>query len=318
MRLRSGHTFHPIDFKHLAFRKVIDTYNLYLYLGFLISLTWGQANFVTSPLCQWAKIQIVPTEWLWVRTTSIFHYHVFLGYYWCPTCKILLRPGSLDPIYARGQIFKVNLTGSKLMSFDPSWREKRNGAKIIALSWLGQKLFTFFFTLAEIWWHVSERAFQELSNVFFRFFITIIVTELARKTRKTVLFCQNGQHFENSTLFDLEGVGLIKFWKLEKILLRTVAVARAYTFLEVRSRDSTWWPDLMWPRHKNFTTDVKLINEKVCQVWLRCSLSFSSYPRKTTGGGAKWPPPPPGRRLNGWFRVVYTSYLSQNFYLFHE
>ena len=92
--------------------------------------------------------------------------------------------------------------------------------------------------------------------------------------------------------------GLIKFWKLEKILLRTVAVARAYTFLEVRSRDSIWWPDLMWPRHKNFTTDVKLINEKVCQVWLRCSLSFSSYPRKTTGGGPKWPPPPPpGRRL---------------------
>ena len=59
--------------------------------------------------------------------------------------------------------------------------------------------------------------------------------------------------------------GLIKFWKLEKILLRTVAVARAYTFLEVRSRDSNWWPDLMWPRHQNFTTDVKLINEKVCQ-----------------------------------------------------
>ena len=88
--------------------------------------------------------------------------------------------------------------------------------------------------------------------------------------------------------------GLIKFWKLEKILLRTVAVARVYTFLEVRSRDSTWWPDLMWPQHKNFTTDVKLINEKLCQVWLRCSLSFSSYPRKTTGGPI-WPPP--GRRL---------------------
>ena len=92
--------------------------------------------------------------------------------------------------------------------------------------------------------------------------------------------------------------GLIKFWKLEKILLRTVAVARAYTFLEVRSRDSTWWPDLMWPRHKNFTTDVKLINEKVCQVWLRCSLSFLSYLRKTTGGGAKWPPPPTRAKVN--------------------
>ena len=88
--------------------------------------------------------------------------------------------------------------------------------------------------------------------------------------------------------------GLIKFWKIEKILL-TVAVARAYTFLEVKSRDSTWWPDLMWPRHKNFTTDVKLINEKVCQVWLRCSLSFSSYPRKNTGGAKMTPPP--GRRL---------------------
>ena len=103
--------------------------------------------------------------------------------------------------------------------------------------------------------------------------------------------------------------GLIKFWKFEKILLRTVAVARAYTFLEVRSRDSTWWPDLMWPRHKNLTTDVKLINEKVCQVWLRCSLSFSSYPRKTTGGGQNDPPPPPGRRLRSnwagdWFWVL--------------
>ena len=96
--------------------------------------------------------------------------------------------------------------------------------------------------------------------------------------------------------------GLIKFWKLEKILSRTVAVAWAYTFLEVRSRDSTWWPDLMWPRHKNFTTDVKLINEKVCQVWLRCSLSFSSYPRKTTGGQND--PPPPGRRLT-WHLLGY-------------
>ena len=97
--------------------------------------------------------------------------------------------------------------------------------------------------------------------------------------------------------------GLIKFWKLEKILLRTVAVARAYTFLEVRSRDSTWWPDQMWPRHKNYSTDVKLISEKVCQVWLRCSLSFSSYPRKTTGGGQN-DPPPPGRRLRSSHREL--------------
>ena len=70
------------------------------------------------------------------------------------------------------------------------------------------------------------------------------------------------------------------------------------------SRDSTCWPDLMWPRHKNFTTDVKLINEKVRQVWLRCSLSFSSYPRQTTGG-PKWPPPPPGRRLTAQSRLKW-------------
>ena len=102
--------------------------------------------------------------------------------------------------------------------------------------------------------------------------------------------------------------GLIKFWKLEKILLRTVAVARAYTFLEVRSRDSTWWPDLMWPRHKNFTTDVKLINEKVCRVWLRCSFSFSSYPRKTTGGGgAKWPPPTRAKVKENFKALFYHS-----------
>ena len=33
-------------------------------------------------------------------------------------------------------------TGSKLISFAPSGREKRNGAKIIAVTWLETKLFT--------------------------------------------------------------------------------------------------------------------------------------------------------------------------------
>ena len=51
-----------------------------------------------------------------------------------------------------------------------------------------------------------ERVFQELSNAFFRFFIAIIVTELARKNRKTALFCQNGQHFRNSTLLNMKGL----------------------------------------------------------------------------------------------------------------
>ena len=47
-----------------------------------------------------------------------------------------------------------------------------------------------------------------------------------------------------------------------------------------------------------FTADVKLINEKVCQVWLRCSPSFSSYPRKTTGG-------PTRAKVNEWLSVFW-------------
>ena len=41
---------------------------------------------------------------------------------------------------------------------------------------------------------------------FFRFFIAIIVTELARKNRRAVLFCQNGQHFGNSTFLTMKGL----------------------------------------------------------------------------------------------------------------
>ena len=54
------------------------------------------------------------------------------------------------------------------------------------------------------------------------------------------------QVIDISKIRDIQVVGtsaLIKFWKLEKILLRTVAVARAQTFLEVRSRGSAWWPE---------------------------------------------------------------------------
>ena len=106
--------------------------------------------------------------------------------------------------------------------------------------------------------------------------------------------------------------GLIKFWKLEKLLLRTVAVARAHTFLEVRSRDSTWWPDLMWPRHKNFTTiDLRKKNwsdkknnwsDKIDQWKGMPSLVtllpfvFELSSKNHRGGGGKMNPPP-GRRL---------------------
>ena len=52
----------------------------------------------------------------------------------------------------------------------------------------------------------QRKTLQELSDVFIRFFIAIIVTDLARKNKKTVLFYQNGQNFGNSTFFNLEGI----------------------------------------------------------------------------------------------------------------
>ena len=90
--------------------------------------------------------------------------------------------------------------------------------------------------------------------------------------------------------------GLIKFWKLEKILLRTVAVARAYTFLEVRSLDSTWWPDLMWPRHKNFTTDVNWSMKRYAKFSYAAPFRFRVIHKKPQGGGQN-DPPTLGRRL---------------------
>ena len=73
--------------------------------------------------------------------------------------------------------------------------------------------------------------------------------------------------------------------------------------------DSTWWPDLMWPRHKNFTTDVKLIDGKLYQVWLRCSYSFPSYWQKTTRG-AKMTPPPTRAKVN--LRSIFYLDLSRS------
>ena len=68
LRLRSGHTRYPIGFKPSVFHKMTDTYNLY------ISDFWYLRPEVRS--ISWphhyksmAKIQIVPIEWLCVRTT---------------------------------------------------------------------------------------------------------------------------------------------------------------------------------------------------------------------------------------------------------
>ena len=71
LRLRSGHIRYPIGFKPSAFHKVIDTYNLYILDFFYIChQRSGQFRDLTI-ISQWAKIQIVPTEWLGMRQNHL-------------------------------------------------------------------------------------------------------------------------------------------------------------------------------------------------------------------------------------------------------
>ena len=67
LRLRSGHTRCLIGFKPSVFHKMIDTYNLYISDFWYL---WPEVRSISWPhQSQWAKIQIVPIEWLCVRTT---------------------------------------------------------------------------------------------------------------------------------------------------------------------------------------------------------------------------------------------------------
>ena len=144
-RLRSGHTRYPIGFKPSAFHKVVDTYNLYIsdfwYLSSEVrSISWPHhyKSMGKKSICSY---------WMIMRQNHlILHNHVLLGYSLCSKCKILLRspgsPGSPWPIDALRANFEVDLTGSKLISFAPSRREKRNGAKIIAVTWLEKKSYS--------------------------------------------------------------------------------------------------------------------------------------------------------------------------------
>ena len=62
-RLRSGHTSYPIGFKPSAFHKVVDTYNFLSRILYIYDQRSGQFRDFTI-IGQWAKIQIVPFEWL--------------------------------------------------------------------------------------------------------------------------------------------------------------------------------------------------------------------------------------------------------------
>ena len=103
--------------------------------------------------------------------------------------------------------FDLELSRSCYTCFDAPWRGKHDGVKIIALSFQTQKLslktvslknavFDLSWPLTlkrlilgEIWRHLSERAFQELSFAFFGFGVAIIVPEImAGIPDKTTIF----------------------------------------------------------------------------------------------------------------------------------
>ena len=102
--------------------------------------------------------------------------------------------------------YEIDLSRSSSTCFESPWREKHAGIIIIPLSWLVQKLFmkNYFrqkrkfwvwwplepklLTWARFWRHLSERAIQALSIAFFRFLLTIIVSEIMACFRKSSIF----------------------------------------------------------------------------------------------------------------------------------
>ena len=105
--------------------------------------------------------------------------------------------------------FKVDLLRSSDISFDSSRRDKLDGTKSFLLSWKLKKLFAKHFsaensrlelrwplevkplTLGQIWGHLSERKFHQLSSAFFGFSLAVIVPEIMRVFRSNVWFLQN-------------------------------------------------------------------------------------------------------------------------------
>ena len=86
---------------------------------------------------------------------------------------------------------------------------------------------------------------------------------------------------------DVHSSNAIPYQEFENILLKIVGLVRVQTFLEVRSRDWTWWPELSWPGVQIVPQVAENIGDKVGET-RRCYASpFSRYLKK------KW-----RRRLN--------------------
>ena len=141
-------------------------------------VTWGWVTRVTlTHTCPEGKFWNWPN---WVKTYIIRSVWTRETQWWQDYCSILIRKKLRKTILLKKCVFLPTLITCLALIIDLS----RN---------------------LMVWsWKSASRAFE----CFFSFFIAIIVTKpaVARKNRKAVLFCQNGQHFGNTTLFDLEGV----------------------------------------------------------------------------------------------------------------
>ena len=82
------------------------------------NLKLGQFRNHPLPISQWARIPIVPFQWLRDRIRTIFHNDIFLGHSWCNGCKMFLKsPSSPWPhIYPKGKFLKLTETGLNLVS----------------------------------------------------------------------------------------------------------------------------------------------------------------------------------------------------------
>ena len=86
---------------------------------------------------------------------------------------------------------------SRSQIFDPA----DPGSRIFLGSWHNPALEVKPLTIAEIWWHVGERAVKGLSSAFFRALLAVLVHELQRlKEKKIIEITKNP---ENLTFDDL-------------------------------------------------------------------------------------------------------------------
>ena len=117
-----------------------------------------------------------------------------------------------------------------------------------------------------------------------------------------------------SKIRDMQVVGTInvtRHQKIENIRLIIVDLIRVQTFLEVRSRDSTWSPDLWWPRVNFCTIGAEKMGDKLGEnpAALRAAV-FPLSAKDLREHLQSTPPPPPRYGAEYRKRRTFLFYLT--------